>query len=450
MKRILYNILLVMIMLLPISVFAEGYVSVSPGSLTIEQGSSKTFTISAYNTIGDVSISSSNSGVASISTNQWGTGMVEEKQTKTGTVTVTGVSVGTTTITIVIDAATFDEEDLSGQTKTITVNVVSKPEPTPTPTPTPTPSNPNNNNSGNNNHNTNSNLSSNNNIKSLSVEGYNLVKVDNNNYELSVSNNITSIKINAEAEDSKAKISGTGLHELNIGENNIQVLVTSESGSQNKINIKVTRKDGYYLEDLNSLLDDSKIDDIQIIINADSKISSEDLNNIKKSKKKVNLNYYDKNKKLIYSWTLDGSKIKDSNEFLTSILYTSEYIKDIEKLSNYADGLYINFNSVPKGTKIKLYVGDKFDDQSIVNVYHYDKDKKILGLLKDSLTVKEGYIEFYVEDSSEYFVTMSNISVLNKTASFTINLFIIISLVELIIIVTLILIYFLKIRSIKK
>ena len=39
MKKILYSILLALFVLFPVSVLAEGYVSVSPSSLTIEQGS---------------------------------------------------------------------------------------------------------------------------------------------------------------------------------------------------------------------------------------------------------------------------------------------------------------------------------------------------------------------------------------------------------------------------
>ena len=442
MRKVFNKLFLAILLLFPISVFAAGSVSVSPTSLTIEEGSSKTFTISAYNTIGDVSISSSNSGVASVSTGEWGTGMVDEGQTKTGTITVTGKSVGTATITLTIDAATFDGDDLAGQTRTVTVNVVAKPTP---------PSNNNNNNSNNNNSNNNQatdNRSKNNNIKELTIEGYELTKVDDNNYNLTVSNDVTSVNVMATAEDSKAKISGAGVKELQIGENNIEVVVTSESGTQNKITIKVTRKDGYYLEDLDSVLNDSKIQDINIIINPDSKISSQDLTKIKASGKIVKLNYYDENKKLIYSYVLDGTKIKDVNEFVTSVSYTSENVEDILKLSNYADGLYISLGqngNLPKNTKIKLYVGDKYIDGDIVNVYYYDKGNNKLDFVKDNLTVKDGYVEFEVEKGSDYLITMSNITSVNKKE---INIFMIISIIELIVIVVLVIIYFLKIKPI--
>ncbi len=119
-------IIAALFILIPESVFALGNISISPSTLTIEVGSSRTFTITATNTIGDVTISSSNSSIASVNTNEWETGMVEEGQTKKGNIKVTGMSEGTATITLTLDAATFDGEDLEGQTRTVTVTVVKK------------------------------------------------------------------------------------------------------------------------------------------------------------------------------------------------------------------------------------------------------------------------------------------------------------------------------------
>ena len=432
MKKNLYNILLTLFIFFPTIVFAEGTVSVSASSLTIEQGSSKTFTITAYNAIGDVSIKSNNSDIASVSTNEWGTGMVEEKQTKKGTITVSGKSIGTTTITLFIDAATFDSEDLSGQTKTITVNVVAKQEPKPTPE---------------------DNLSKNNNIKSITAEGYKLAKVNNNEYTLTVTNNITSININAVAEDSKAKVSGNGNHELDIGENNIEVIVTSESGKNNKINIKITRKDGYYLEDLDLVLKNDELNDIDIIINSDSKITMEYINKIKDSKKTLKFNYYDENKNLVYSWIINGKEIKDSKEFFTNVAFTTENQKEIYKLSNYADGLYVNLDhgsDLPKGTKLKLYIGNKFEDGSNVNIYCYNNATKTLEFIKNDSTITDGYLELKIEPYSEYFITMSTIGIVAKEQDRSNNTFIIPVTVALVVIISLVIFIFSKFKLVRK
>ncbi|MBE6153192.1 MAG: cadherin-like beta sandwich domain-containing protein [Firmicutes bacterium] len=274
--------------------------------------------------------------------------------------------------------------------------------------------------------------------------------MDNNNYTLMVTNNITSINVNATAEDEKSTVKGIGTHELQVGENNIEVIVTSESGAENKINIKVTRKDGYYLEDLQSVLKNNKLKDINIIINAESKITKEQIIEIKNSKKTISFNYYDENKKLIYSWLIDGAKIKDTKEIITTVTYTTENIKEIYKLSNYADGLYINFKhsgDLPNGTKIKLYVGDKFDNESIVNVYNYNNDKKTLDLVQDSLKVTDGYIQFGIEHCSEYFVTMSNLTNSNKSNSSKTIILVIISIIEFLAIISMLVIYILKIKK---
>lgn len=132
MKKVVVSLVLAVVWaLLPASVLAAGGVALSTVALTVEVGSTATFTVTATNVIGDATIVSSNVGVATVSAGEWGTGMVDEGQTKSGVITVTGVSEGNTVIVLTLDAATFDGEDLTGQTRTVTVNVVAKPEENP-------------------------------------------------------------------------------------------------------------------------------------------------------------------------------------------------------------------------------------------------------------------------------------------------------------------------------
>ena len=143
MKFPLKKILLTIFVITPLFVVkafaATSGITVSPSSLEIEVGSSKTFTITAYNAIGDAEIVSNNPSIASVNVNEWTTGMIGDGETKTGTVTVYGNAVGSTTITLTLDAATFEGVDLSGQTRTVAINVVAEPTPEPEPTPTPEP-----------------------------------------------------------------------------------------------------------------------------------------------------------------------------------------------------------------------------------------------------------------------------------------------------------------------
>ena len=160
----------------------------------------------------------------------------------------------------------------------------------------------NTNSSSNVDNKKNDNKSKNNNLKSITIDGYDLKKIDSNNYTLTIPNDVTNINIKASAEDTKAKVSGTGNHQINVGDNNIEVIITSESGVQNKIIIKVTRKDGFYLDDLDSVLKNGKTNDININIDSNSIIKENDVEKIKNSGKKVNLNYYNADKKMLYSW----------------------------------------------------------------------------------------------------------------------------------------------------
>ena len=451
MKKVLYNILLFLIILFPVNVFAEGYISVSPTSITITEGSSKNVTITAYNAIGDVEIKSNNTSIATVNTKSWGTGMVGEKETKKGSITVTGKSVGKTTITFIVDAATFDNKDLSGKTETVTVNVIKKetpkPKPTPTPTPTPKPA-----------PKPESNLSNNNNLKSISVDGYSLNKVDNNNYTLDVPYNTDSINIKVDAEDSKAKVSGDGDVNLKVGVNNITVVITSESKKENKINIKVTRKDGYYLNDLSNLIKDDKLKQFDITLKPDDKVLMSDLEKLKEKKKELNLNYYDDAKKLIYSWNINVSDLKDVSDFSPMITFDSENKKAIDKASNYAQGMYVNFKhsgKLPVGTKIKINVLDKFENESYVNVYYYNKDKK-LELVKSRIKVEDGYVVFYIDHCSEYFITMSNVVESEPYISVApdkdepVNIFMIFTIVELVVILGLVIFIFTKLNKLNK
>ena len=343
---------------------------------------------------------SANGPVSSCSINQADVTADAMDTNKTFSATCTATGTGTITITLSGDVTSASDGNAVNVSGSRSVTVSAKPTP------------PSNNNNNNNNNQTTDNRSKNNNIKELSIEGYNLTKVDNNNYTLSVPNDVTSINVKATAEDLKSKVTGTGNHDINVGENNIEVIVTAENGSQNKLTIKVTRKDGYDLEDLDSVLKNNKIDDINITIKSDTKITVQDLEKIKSSSKTVKFNYYNDDKSLVYSWIVDGTKLKSTNDLLTTISNDSDNKKDILRLSNYADGLFVGLkqtNNLPSGAKIELFVGNKYEDNDLVNVYAYVKNNDKFELRKSKLKVENGYVEFDVTDVSDYFITMSTI-----------------------------------------
>ena len=86
--------------------------------------------------------------------------------------------------------------------------------------------------------------SSNNYLSSLSVSGGNIkFNKTTTSYKMTVGFDVTAVTINGTVEDSKAKVSGTGKHTLNLYNNDIKVVVTAENGSTRTYTVSVIRKD---------------------------------------------------------------------------------------------------------------------------------------------------------------------------------------------------------------
>ena len=153
--------------------------------------------------------------------------------------------------------------------------------------------------------------------------------------------------------------------------------------------------------------------------------------------------------KKIYSWIVDGKKIDKLLDVDTTIVLNKNNIKKIKQVSNYADGIFINFKhngSLPNGVSIKIYVGDKFDNGDVVSVYYYNENKNTLELKIESVKVQEEYVEFSIEHCSNYFVTMSNLKTNNNKSN---NVFPLIIISELVIVFGIIIVYILKTKKSK-
>lgn len=86
--------------------------------------------------------------------------------------------------------------------------------------------------------------STNANLASLSVSNGSIsFNKDTTSYSVKVGNDVTSINVSASAEDSGAKVSGTGTKSLNYGDNKISIVVTAPSGDKKTYTITVTRED---------------------------------------------------------------------------------------------------------------------------------------------------------------------------------------------------------------
>ena len=231
-KVVKYLSIIICTFIISISYVKAASYDVSVTSNTVTVGNSITLTIKGNDLAGKFTLSSSNSGVASLS----GSSLWIDNNSQS--VTISTSNAGTAVITITpTDVTSYDGNTITGN-KTVTITVNSKPTSNPnnggnktgtTTTPKPTKK-----------------KSSNNNLSSLTIEDYNLdkeFKKEVTEYSVVVENDVKKIKINAQLDDSSAKVEGTGEVEVKEGNNKIEIKVTAEDGSTKTYVINVTVKE---------------------------------------------------------------------------------------------------------------------------------------------------------------------------------------------------------------
>ena len=447
MKRIIAYVICIIVFAtcIPKLVFA-GSVTVSPGSLSMYVGESKTFSINAANAAGRVDISSNNGCISVSPASTW----VENGSVA---ITVTGNSVCSTTVIVTLtDVAPYDSDEPLTGSRSVSVSVTNKPAPQPDPTPTPstpstpttpsTPSTPQQPIYKETEKKIEEKKSNNTKLKELSVEGYKLETTDNVNYLLTVNNQVDKIKINASTEDSKSTVTGIGEHALVPGENVFKIAVTAEDGTKKEYNVVIYRKkDKYYLEDLkDALKDDAKT--IEIILKDGDIISVNDFNLIKEKDKEIKFNKYDTNNKEEYSFTINSKDITEAKIFNTMIIKEMDSSKYKNKF-NYGKGINIQFSQkeeFPNGTKVRIYVGDKYKNGEKLELYYYDDTYSSSIKIKDNIEVVNGYIVLDVKKGTDYFVKTKDkkatiATQIEGSTEKKIDPFLIISIIEAIIIV---------------
>ncbi len=207
------------------SVLAESNYRISLSASTVTKGNSVSLYIKGNELTGGFTISSSNSNVASISTN---TAWVENN---TATITVSAISSGSSTITVTPTTVSDDNgNDLTLSAKTLTITVTE----------------PSNNKPNNNSSNNNIKKSNDATLKKLEIENIKLdkeFKSDITEYKVEVEAGTEKIKVTAEANHSKASVSGTGEITVKPGANKIEVIVAAEDGTTKTYTITLNVKE---------------------------------------------------------------------------------------------------------------------------------------------------------------------------------------------------------------
>ena len=364
MKKIKY-LLLILLMTFVFIPKVNAFSVTGTSSATV--GSSVAITVEASGLTGRFSIASSNPSVLSGGTSDW-------LENNRKTYYFTALKEGTASVVVnAVNVSDANGNEFTGS-RTFYVTVKSKQS------------------SGGNKKpvDVNKTYSSNNFLKSLSVEGYTLDPVfDKNTLEYNVTLDVdtTLIKVSAAQEDDTASITGIGDVQVNDGENTITITVTAENGNQKTYTIHATVKE---------------LDPIKVTVKGKTYTIV---------RKKI------EGKEVPTGFVEKQITIKDQNiyayysELLNITLVNLKDEKGNIKLFMYKDDNYTLFNQVEsKSLNLVIYEkipGVPFDfekatitikDEKVEALKIRDDDNFYLVYAKDLETGKEGY---YLYDKEE-------------------------------------------------
>lgn len=260
--------------------------------------------------------------------------------------------------------------------------------------------------------------SDNTNLSVLSVEGYELEDEGHDIFSVSVSGSINYINIIAYAEDENAVVYGAGEQELEEGENYFDITVVAENGYTRVYTINVLRRGNkIVLTELMQELSETQEDTIIVSLKENDKLTKEMIDAISKWGKKICLNRYDTDGKLLYGWTFDGKAIaeaKDFKEFDPKVTFESNQIKKINELSNNAPGKILNFaysGELPDKTTFTIPIGKDFSKGDTLFLYYYDEKDNTLKREGREIDVTGELITMDLSHCSQFFLTSTFLTI---------------------------------------
>lgn len=238
------------------------------------------------------------------------------------------------------------------------------------------------------------NYSSDNNLKSLSIDGFNISPAFNKNtleYNVTLKPTTTSIKVNATLSDSKAKLSGVGEVEVKEGNNQINVVVTAENGTSKTyvINAVVPEKDPieHKFGEKNYNILRKLPENVPInFSNATLKFNDEEIPCLQNQTLNITLIYLrnSKNEENFYIYDEKNDKVTlynqiDNNETSVYVLNNIENIKGLYKTSLKIHGEVVNAYQIKLGSKDYIIKARNVSTGK-ENLYVYDQDNKTISL----------------------------------------------------------------------
>ena len=402
-KRIKYILLVMFAFMMFKTEVNAGSLSIWASASNVEVGSKVTVSVNAKNVAGTFNVTSSNNSVLSGGvTGEW-------MESDTYTYTFTAKSVGEATITVLaVDVADFDTNGGFTGAKSVTLNVVAKKQ---------TPS-------GGSSGGTTTKpstggttadkkeYSSDNTLKSLSIEGYDLEPIFNKDtveYKLTVDENIEKINVKAETNHNKASVKGIGEINLTSGENTIEVKVIAENGNEkiykiivnvtdlNPIKVNIGNDEYTIVKKNNGLIE--KLDyyeEVVLNISEQEVVAYENTKTnvtlvlLKDKDNKINYYIFDKykNSYIEYNYISVGG-------IILQLLDNNEGLKNFKKYELELQGKKIDYYKIKGSHKVGLIYGTNVKNGN-TGYYVYDKNEDTLSKYYDE------EINIYKEEVKKY------------------------------------------------
>ena len=253
-------------------------------------------------------------------------------------------------------------------------------------------------------------------MNSIEIKGYNITfDPDTLKYSITVDNTVEQVEISANVMDKNSTIKINNVDKLTVGENLITIEVLSQSGDTRTYEIMVLRKDNVPVVSVKDVIDTinkttSKSIEVEIK-DEENTLSSNILKELKGKDIELKITKYE-NDNIKYIWSISGKNIKEEFDFDTLVKFESENADKINELMNYAQSIYLNYShsgNLPKNTKFKVYVGNEYNENDLLNLYYFDEKSNKMILEQENPVVKNGFVEYEIEHCSEYILTQSKI-----------------------------------------
>ncbi len=252
MKKSLKIIFIVLFVLCIHNVVYGAGVGITPSSKTINIGETTNINVSVQDACGwDLTLTSAGGSLGGTTRDVDTTGVPTTKTIFTATFSANAAGVYTLNLSGAISVD--DPNSPTGLTKKNIGNLVKitvlEPTPTPAPTPEPTPTpkpvtKPNPTPTPKKVTQATIQKSGNANLSNLGIEPYDFTDFtpDTTTYSVTVPYEITEVKLYATPQDTKAKVTGDGIKQLNEGENILTVTCTAENGANKTYTVTIIRE----------------------------------------------------------------------------------------------------------------------------------------------------------------------------------------------------------------